>query len=68
LRRKENCAVRKRSGKLTVIPVIGVGIGIGVLVAGQGKKGRGREREREREGGREGGEQMVAFGRFLTGF
>ena len=74
------------SGKLTVIPVVGVGvgvvvggvgrvgvgvgIGVGVLVAGQGKKGRGREREkeREREGEREGGEQMVAFGRFLTGF
>ena len=58
------------SGKLTVIPVVGVGvgvvvvggvgrvgvgIGVGVLVAGQGKKGRGREREKERERGREGG-------------
>ena len=44
---------------------VGVGIGVGVLVAGQ----RGRERERrERERGREGGKQVVAFGRFLDGF
>ena len=45
---------------------VGVGIGVGVLVAGQ--RGREREKEREREGGREGGKQVVAFGRFLTGF
>ena len=32
MRRKENCAVRKRSGKLTVIPVVGVGVGVGVGV------------------------------------
>ena len=32
MRRKENCAVRKRSGKLTVIPVVGVGVGVGVEV------------------------------------
>ena len=32
MRRKENCAVRKRSGKLTVIPVVGVGVGVEVGV------------------------------------